>query len=73
MEPRVLDTIELHAPAISCAHCQATIENGLRAAPGVDRVDVEVGTKAVRITYDRAVTDADALRRALAAVGYAPA
>ncbi|MHB1925304.1 MAG: heavy-metal-associated domain-containing protein [Acidimicrobiales bacterium] len=54
----------------ACAHCNVTIEKGLGGAPGVGRVEVDVDTKAVRVTCDRAVTDQDDLRVMLADLGY---
>ena len=70
MDTRPMDTAELSVPDISCAHCKATIEKGLGGTPGVGQVEVDVDTKAVRVTYDRAVTDQDVLRAMLADLGY---
>ena len=70
MVTRPMDTVELSAPDISCAHCKATIEKGLGDTPGVVRVEVDVDTKAVQVAYDRAVTDQDVLRAALSDLGY---
>ena len=67
MVTRPMDTVELSAPDISCAHCKCkvTIEKSLGGTPEVD-----VDTKAVRVTYDRTVTDPDVLRVMLAGLGY---
>ena len=70
MDTRQMDTVALSALDISCAHCKSTIEKGLGGAPGVGRVEVDVDTKAVRVTYDRTVTDPDVLRVVLASLGY---
>ena len=70
MDTRQMDTVALNAPDISCAHCKSTIEKGLGDAPGVDRVEVDVDAKAVRVTYDRSVTDPGDLRVVLADLGY---
>ncbi|MDA8278809.1 MAG: heavy-metal-associated domain-containing protein [Actinomycetota bacterium] len=70
MDTRPMDTAELSVPDISCAHCKVTIEKSLGGTPGVVWVEVDVDTKAVRVTYDRAVTDQDVLRAMLADLGY---
>ena len=40
-----VETVTYTAPAISCAHCQRTIEAAVRALPGVQRVHVEIPAK----------------------------
>jgi copper chaperone CopZ len=44
--------IELTAPDISCAKCQANIEGDLATEPGVEQVTVDVGARRVRTAYD---------------------
>ena len=60
----------LTAPDISCQHCKMTIENGMRDAPGVRRVEVDVDGRSVSLDYDPEATDEDALRHELAELGY---
>ena len=54
-------------PTISCEHCKTTIEGALRPRPDVARAEVDVNARTVSV--EGAITD-DALRAALAAVGY---
>ena len=42
-----LADIELTAPDISCAKCQANIEGDLSGEPGIEQVTVDVGAKRV--------------------------
>ena len=55
-------TIELTAPDISCEKCKATIEGDLAGEPGIGQVTADVGTRQVRITYDREHTSPERLR-----------
>lgn len=52
---------------ISCDHCKYTIENALRELDGVSVVDVDVGSKTVRVGGD--ATD-ESIRSALGDAGY---
>lgn len=68
-----MKTLTLTAPDISCEHCKTSIEHDLTAAPGVRHVAVNIDTKAVRVDYDDAETDDQALRATLTDIGYPPA
>jgi copper chaperone CopZ len=63
-------TIELTAPDISCEKCKATIEGDLAGEPGIGQVTADVGTRQVRITYDREHTSPERLRARLSEIGY---
>ena len=54
-------------PAISCGHCKAAIEKEVALVPGVERVEVDVERKTVRI--EGTAEDA-ALRAAVDEAGY---
>jgi copper chaperone len=58
------------APDISCGHCKATIESELAQAPGVQRVEVDVDSRQVRVDYDEAATGDEVLRAQLEEIGY---
>ena len=40
------------APAISCQHCQHTIESVIGALTGVEAVHVDIPTKRVEVRFD---------------------
>lgn len=61
---------ELTAADISCDHCKRTIESGLRAMPGVSRVEVDIATRVVRVDYDETATDEKSLANDLDELGY---
>jgi copper ion binding protein len=58
------------APAISCGHCVARVQNAVGAVTGVDKVEANAETKQVAVTYDAAATTPEAIRTALADAGY---
>jgi copper chaperone len=45
------------APAISCQHCQHTIETAVGALEGVQAVHVDIPTKRVEVRFDPAKVD----------------
>jgi copper chaperone len=45
------------APAISCQHCQRTIEGAIGALAGVEAVHVDIPTKRIEVRYDPAQID----------------
>jgi copper chaperone len=52
---------------MSCGHCERALREELSTVPGVERVDVDLAAKTVRI--DGAADDA-AIRAAIADAGY---
>lgn len=40
------------APAISCGHCVATIEEAVGAIDGIAHVTADAGTKRVEVSFD---------------------
>jgi copper ion binding protein len=58
------------APAISCGHCVARVQNAVGAVAGVDQVEANAETKQVVVTYDLSATTPVAIRAALADAGY---
>ncbi len=64
------DTITMTAPAMSCDHCQRTVEGAVGALRGVDRVHVEIPTKTVRVSYDPAQVSRAQIEATLDEEGY---
>jgi len=59
--------MKFHVPDMSCGHCTATIEKGVKAADATARVASDLASKTVEIT---STLDAPALQKVLADVGY---
>lgn len=53
-----------------CDMCEKTIEENMIYEKGVKKVDVDLATAAVHVTYDPRKTDAATLRTALTKLGY---
>ncbi len=62
--------VTLLAPAISCGHCVAKVQNVVSGIAGVERVQASVETKFVDVDFDPAVTSVEAISAALASAGY---
>jgi copper chaperone CopZ len=62
--------ITLRVPDISCDNCAHHIKQALEPRAGVQKVDVDVAGKQVRLEYDEGQADLAALREALDEEGY---
>jgi len=65
-----METMTLTAPAISCEHCQRTVEGAVGALPGVAGVHVEIPSKAVQVSYDPARVSRQQIEAAMDDEGY---
>ena len=57
-------------PRMSCASCQTHIENALTPLDGVEQTTVDLGSKAVTVTYDPRLVDLVQLLEAIENAGY---
>ena len=53
---------------MSCAHCESAVKAAVGSVPGVESVEVDLGSKRVSVSGDD-VSD-DAVRAAIAEAGY---
>lgn len=53
-----------------CDMCEKTIEDGLIYEKGVKKVDLDLATNIIHVSYDPKRTDADKLRAAVSKLGY---
>jgi copper chaperone len=49
---RTLELVALSVPGISCGHCERAITAALAPVAGVNRIEVDVPAKRVRVDYD---------------------
>ncbi len=61
--------ISISVPGISCAHCKSQIEGALQPVVGVERAEVNIGTKTVAVSYSSPAT-LDAITNAIEDQGY---
>jgi copper ion binding protein len=57
-------------PSLSCMSCMAKIEDALAPLEGVREADVDIAAQQVRVTFDEAATDRDAIAHAIREAGY---
>ncbi len=62
-------TIVIQTSAV-CGMCESTISEALLKQKGVKTVKLAMDTKAVTVTYNPKFTNPDAIRTAIAGVGY---
>jgi copper chaperone CopZ len=63
-----MSEITYRVPGMSCSHCEHAVSAELRAAPGVESVDVDLETKLVVVRGDD--LDDGLLRAAIEEAGY---
>jgi copper ion binding protein len=57
-------------PDVDCGHCAKAIEKALGAMRAVDKVQVDVASKTVDVTFDEGAVTEDAILATLAEEGY---
>jgi copper chaperone len=59
-----------NVPAMSCGHCKAAVEGGLKQLPGVERANADVGRGTVEISYEDSTVTTEDLKDAIEEAGY---
>ena len=62
--------VKLSVPGMSCGHCTASIESGLRGAAGVSAAVADLASKRVAVTFDPAQTGVTQLSRIIEDLGF---
>ena len=60
----------LSVPDISCEHCVRAINGALKDLPGIEKVDTDIPTKTVHLSYDPTKISLDKVEAVLDDVGY---
>lgn len=55
---------------MSCAHCEARVDNALNALPGVKASKASAKKASVTVKFDEAAVTLDAIRKAITDAGY---
>lgn len=58
------------AAAMRCGGCAGKVKNAISAVDGVNSVDIDLATKSVKVAYDAAKTNVDALKEAFHSIEY---
>src|SRR3954452_18608888 len=64
------DRVDLAISGMSCASCAARVEKALAGVAGVDSAAVNFATETATVHYDPAQVTTDAMRTAVADIGY---
>ena len=67
-----MSKIVFNVPDMTCGHCEATVKKTLGALAGVQKVDVDLGTKKVEVEYEEDVVESARLAAALAEQDFPP-
>lgn len=65
-----MTTVVLTVPDISCEHCARTIREALTPVKGIQRLDVNITAKQVRVTYDETQVATEKMKEILRQEGY---
>lgn len=65
-----MTTVVLRVPDISCEHCERTIREALAPVRGIQRLDVDIPAKQVRVTYDETLVETARMKAILQEEGY---
>ena len=68
-----MKTEKFRVTGMTCAACQASVTRAAQKVDGVGKADVNLIAGQMTVTYDDALTDAEAIIRAVTAVGYGTA
>lgn len=60
----------LHAPDITCDHCERTIKKALGSVPGVHKVEVVILTQEIHLEYDESRVNRADIEAILSREGY---
>lgn len=65
-----METKVLKIQGMSCTHCQKAVTEALQALAGVKSARVDLAAGTATVTYDPALVDAEAMRKAVEEAGY---
>lgn len=60
----------LNVEGMSCMHCVNAVKSSVGALPGVSKVEVDLPTKKVSVTYDGNQVKLDNIKEAIEDAGY---
>lgn len=63
-------TTVFNVEGMSCGHCKASVEKAVSALKGVSKVEVDLASKSVNITYNPESVNEDAFRSTITDAGY---
>ncbi|BDH60502.1 hypothetical protein MTP04_06320 [Lysinibacillus sp. PLM2] len=65
-----MDQITLKVKGMTCGGCKKSVETGVASLPGVERVNVELDTGKVEVSYNEGQVDIIQIKSAIQNKGY---
>jgi copper chaperone len=65
-----METTTLKVGGMTCGGCVRSVTNVLKALPGVQNAEVSLEASEARVTFDPALVDSAAFRKAIEEAGY---
>ena len=59
-----------NVPDMSCGHCKAAVEGGLKEFPGVEKANADIGRGTVEVSYEDGTVTTEDLKDAIEEAGY---
>ena len=59
-----------NVPDMSCGHCKAAVEGGLKELPGVEKAKPDIGRGTVEVSYEDGTVTTEDLKGAIEEAGY---
>jgi copper chaperone CopZ len=63
-------TVKIKCTEMSCAGCKKKITQSINNLEGIKKINVNLGTKIITVTFDELKTNADKILGAIAEAGY---
>lgn len=63
-------TVKIKCTEMSCAGCKKKITQSINNLEGIKKINVDLETKIITVTFDELKTDADKILGAIAEAGY---
>ncbi len=65
-----MKTIELTVEGMSCHHCVAAVQKALEQLNGIQRVEIDLQGKKVRVDYDPAAVKIESMKESIENQGF---
>ena len=59
-----------NVPDMSCGHCKAAVEGGLKELPGVEKANADISRGAVEVSYEHGTVTTEDLKGAIEEADY---
>ena len=64
------EVVEIKLPTVQCGTCKMNLTKAFKKVDGINSFDISIENKLVKVSYDKAKTDADKIEGAIVMAGY---